>query len=440
MTTTTTKIIHEQEDDASGPFEGPEKLLEIWFDCGAFRGDGGLRKVSRSEWENMLQLVNCQILSVIIGDSIDAYLLSESSLFIAPHRLILKTCGTTTLLLGLERILDIAKDRCGLNPKHVFYSRKAFMFPERQRGPHRHWQQEVQVLDKFFGPGSAYTVGRMNGDHWLLYMSSKHDEHDEKALSRTPHLSSPDITLEILMTNLHPDNCRAFFLSDLNITGHEAGKRLSDSLGISTLFPNIALDAFLFTPCGYSANATWSDSHSSDRYFTIHVTPEDGISYASFETNASYASSNELRHLIQRVVHIFNPGKLSSTLFVGVGENEEIDIKPSNEFSNSLLDNYTRTDRINYEFSGYDREWEAICWTITLILFMHSRLRLLSTVVTALSYQNHQNHHQHYNYYYIEAHVGLIQAIITLAHLAAYRCVSHPILETPALAIHTDHC
>lgn len=40
---------------------------------------------------------------------------SESSLFVAPHLIILKTCGTTLNLLGLEKILEIARVYCGLD-------------------------------------------------------------------------------------------------------------------------------------------------------------------------------------------------------------------------------------------------------------------------------------------------------------------------------------
>lgn len=40
---------------------------------------------------------------------------SESSLFVAPHVIILKTCGTTLNLLGLHRILEIANQYCGLS-------------------------------------------------------------------------------------------------------------------------------------------------------------------------------------------------------------------------------------------------------------------------------------------------------------------------------------
>ena len=66
------------------PFEGPEKLLEIWFAQGpsyvpdastAPDGKSGLRAVEREVWEEMLNIVKCKILSVIYGEETDAYLL-----------------------------------------------------------------------------------------------------------------------------------------------------------------------------------------------------------------------------------------------------------------------------------------------------------------------------------------------------------------------------
>jgi hypothetical protein len=78
---------------------------------------------------------------------------SESSMFVWPHKLILKTCGTTTLLFGLKTILRIASEQCDLNAVwRCFYSRKAFMFPEKQVGPHRDWFKEVEFLNDVFGP------------------------------------------------------------------------------------------------------------------------------------------------------------------------------------------------------------------------------------------------------------------------------------------------
>lgn len=80
----------------------------------------------------------------------------ESSLFVAPHVLILKTCGTTLNLLGLYRIIEIAREYCGFNNVwRCFYSRKSFFFPERQQGPHRDWRDEVQFLDSVFGKSKS---------------------------------------------------------------------------------------------------------------------------------------------------------------------------------------------------------------------------------------------------------------------------------------------
>lgn len=68
----------------SCPFEGPEKLLEIWFAPSpahvpdahtAPSGRSGLRAVDRQVWEDMLAIVQCKVLSVIEGAEMDAYLL-----------------------------------------------------------------------------------------------------------------------------------------------------------------------------------------------------------------------------------------------------------------------------------------------------------------------------------------------------------------------------
>lgn len=66
----------------SPPFEGPEKLLEIWFEPPeAPTGDSerrGLLAVPREKWESMLDIVRCKVLSVIEGQELDAYLLRSA--------------------------------------------------------------------------------------------------------------------------------------------------------------------------------------------------------------------------------------------------------------------------------------------------------------------------------------------------------------------------
>lgn len=405
---------------ASAPFEGPEKLLEIWFAPSAAyvpaldnacEHKTGLRTVSRQTWEDMLDIVKCKVLSVIEGTEMDAYLLSESSFFVSPHRLILKTCGTTLNLLGLPRILEIAAQEAKLTTVYrFFYSRKSFMFPERQLGPHRDWKQEVEYLDQIFTNGSAYTVGKVNGDHWLLYLTSAEGypavipPHHTPVETEDRHV---DYTIEILMSDLSLKARQPFFFLDPvegdGVTPSSLAGELSEKLGITNIFPPTLthLDAYAFQPCGYSSNALikwgheslendfdWSPTtangqpgirHSGEGYYTIHVTPEEGWSYASFECNVPLSSKvshdgkiPDLMALIKRVVNIFEPGRITLTLFISSEDNDtgnetaieaaqrafkvaltESPIAPCQTQKNEAR-MYKRTDKINYEFGGYD--------------------------------------------------------------------------------------
>lgn len=67
-----------------GAFEGPEKLLEIWFSPSSKKlmthqhidkKTKGLMCVPRDIWEDMLAIVKCTVLNVISHDQVDAYLL-----------------------------------------------------------------------------------------------------------------------------------------------------------------------------------------------------------------------------------------------------------------------------------------------------------------------------------------------------------------------------
>ncbi|KAF9519243.1 hypothetical protein BS47DRAFT_83764 [Hydnum rufescens UP504] len=420
------------QDNGSCPFEGPEKLLEIWFERRAPHSSTGLRTVDRLVWEEMLSIVKCKVLSVINGREMDAYLLSESSFFVFPHKLILKTCGTTLNLLGLPRILAIAKEQCGYEkPWRCFYSRKSFMFPERQIGPHREWREEVEYLDSYFDDGAAYTVGKFNSDHWLLYITSPPDEDppevDEgedttyndrtvasvaSSLTLSPSFLGQDYTIELLMTKLAAPARRPFFFPDLvdyppptdlsptasSFCSHRAAA-VSSQLGIDSIFPSMLtkLDSYAFEPCGYSANGLVGsgEQNGGEGYYTIHVTPEEGWSYASFECNVPVKptvnnsreygvdadidgeagihetpASNkvdqfpDLETLVQRVVDIFQPGHLSLTLFVSSsssndksfdGESDIMIESAHKVFRQALIPRgYKRTDKINYEFGDYD--------------------------------------------------------------------------------------
>lgn len=281
------------------------------------------------------------------------------------------------------------------------------MFPERQLGPHKEWKAEVQYLDSFFPNGAAYNVGKVNGDHWLLYMTKPQtaradtpralDGFQPRRAEQFDPTKGNDYTIEILMTHLSPTASEPFFSPgfDEENTPASHAQALSSATGISDLFPPhlTTLDAYSFSPCGYSSNALlkWSKPPSDDKchnptegegYYTIHVTPENGWSYASFECNVPLPtcptheanSIPDLQTLIRRVVRIFRPAKLSLTLFISnVGNNGteggegmsaveaaqrafRLALTSPSEANGGREGDliYQKTDKINYEFDSYD--------------------------------------------------------------------------------------
>lgn len=341
--------------DSAASFEGPEKLLEIWFASSHDKlptsaHSRGLMAIPCEKLAGMLDIVQCKVLSTIQSSTVDAYLLSESSMFVFPHKIILKTCGTTMLLIGLSKLLELAHE-VGLHKVHrVFYSRKSFMFPDRQPQPHRSWDDEVSYLNTYFGNGSAYLVGMINGDHWHLYLTSP--DRDVNDTSDTA-----DETLEILMSDICPVNARQFYSNAVaqtqgagpmpNISeGHILGMTVARSSGLSDVFhathPDAKLDAYVFDPCGFSANGVVPCDRAPNAYFTVHVTPEPVCSYASFETNVPCGSSP--KDVINSVVSIFRPGKFSVSYF---------DASPRKRQALEV-DGYLRKDRIMYDLADYE--------------------------------------------------------------------------------------
>ena len=480
---------------------GPEKLLEVWFCASpsalpAATAPNGLRIVPAQVWKDMLDLVNCKVLSVVESEHIDAYLLSESSMFVFPHKLILKTCGTTTLLSGLPKILEIAalvasfphavpEPTSGIataaTPYRVFYSRKNFLFPDRQRGPHRSWRDEVRSLDKLFLGGSAYMIGKMNGEHWYLYLTEPNTvltppatpdrvetktkvldlPNSQRVLEAHDRVDEPqDETLEILMTDLDEIKARQFYLDDasavaeghyfqstrkarkdaqehlgnigetgfstfhlhdsgyssksdysyegavdvfsntssdtddllvdekltfpqeLATEGHALGTVVSETCGLADVYPtakypDARIDAYLFTPCGFSANGVIpaSEGPNATHYFTVHVTPEPHCSYASFETNVpSQQTGRETAEVVEHVVSIFKPGRFSVTIFEAkVNINGDVDaamlaeLRIKNKLSMRMesIRGYRRVDRIVHDLEGYElvfRYYERLDW------------------------------------------------------------------------------
>ena len=73
-------------------FEGSEKRISVTFSAGTRTPAVGLRALTRTQLDTMLDLAACQIVSSRSNQHFDAYVLSESSLFVYPGALAVAGC------------------------------------------------------------------------------------------------------------------------------------------------------------------------------------------------------------------------------------------------------------------------------------------------------------------------------------------------------------
>ena len=83
----------------------------------------------------------------------------------------------------------------------------------------------------------------------------------------------PCLHPELRCNFLHPQASQFVRTSDFVSVKHTTA-----ASGIGSLLGNAQIDDYIFEPCGYSMNGLEGGAFS-----TIHITPEDGFSYASLE-------------------------------------------------------------------------------------------------------------------------------------------------------------
>jgi len=288
-------------------FEGYEKRLEVtFFEPSLFLDTQGkgLRALAKSQIDEILQPAECTIVSSLSNDQLDSYVLSESSLFIFPYKIIIKTCGTTKLLLSIEPLLRLAGE-LSLDVKSVRYTRGSFLCPGGQPFPHRNFSEEVSVLDGHFAKLGLNSVAYLMGNDdetkkWHVYSASSARSSNNKNV----------YTLEMCMTGLDKDKASVFFKNESG-----SGGSMTDNSGIREILPQSQICDFEFEPCGYSMNSVEGGAIS-----TIHVTPEDGFSYASFEAVGYDFTTMDLTHLVSKVLTCFEPKQFSVAVHSSLGQ------------------------------------------------------------------------------------------------------------------------
>jgi S-adenosylmethionine decarboxylase len=275
----------------------------------------------------------------------------------------------------MKEVIQVAPVCCGLHVvRDLFFSRKNFSRPEEQSFPHYSFDAEVAFLDDILSHrGIAYTLGRINGDAWHLYMLDHHstppgtpssglqspaslmssstttNDDDDNAPATPPATvvarTQPkaavmaDQTLEVIMTHLPLETMVQFY----KLHDFVDSKTTTKTSGIATIFPEAVTDEVMFDPCGYSVNGVLDDC-----YFTIHITPQPECSYVSFETNIH---TQPFTCVVNKVLRLFQPGRVSVSVFATEQSSPDAALHPT------ALHGYRPLDRQSCSLPHYTLDY-----------------------------------------------------------------------------------
>jgi S-adenosylmethionine decarboxylase len=267
-------------------FEGAEKKIELIVskECSS------LLDFELNFWEELVSLSQASILSKIENDYVKAFLLSESSLFVWKDRILMLTCGETKLVDSASFLISKLKE-CNIDC-FIFQRKNEY----RSYLQKTNFEEDAALLRQNL-EGQSLRFGPIHGHHNLLFHTKKiYNIHDD------------DSTSELLMYDIGKKVSEFLTREDL------CANDIREFLAVDKLLPDFIIDDFVFEPYGYSLNAI-----KDERYYTIHVTPQETSAYVSFETNINIEKqAKALDHFLE----ILSPSSFDLMTF-----NEKSDTK-----------------------------------------------------------------------------------------------------------------
>ena len=297
-------------------FEGSEKKAEIIINS---KHISLLRDFEDSFWSILVSKCDAKILSVISNDSVKAFLLSESSLFVWNDRILILTCGDTMLVNSVKYLLEHIDSNY---VKQVIYQRKNEYCSHLQSS---HVLDDTKILQKL-NAGRLLRFGQLDSHHSYLY----HLDNDYKG-------DPNDKTYELLIYNIIPE------LSKILTEPGIKSKDIRRILQLEEIIPGFQIDDFVFEPFGYSLNAI-----SGADYFTVHLTPQEHNSYVSFESNIN------LGKFIPIILNIFQPNSFDLITYNETDFKQYIEkLIPSNYNAKALVEKMLNCDYL-VNFASFD--------------------------------------------------------------------------------------
>jgi S-adenosylmethionine decarboxylase len=288
-------------------FEGSEKKIEVVVAREKIEGQC-LRLLGDSFWGKIVEDCNAQILSKISNDSVTAYLLSESSLFVWDDRFVMITCGTTVLV---NSIMSFLKKFDTSIIESLIFQRKNEYFSHLQKTS---FLDDIDNLQKMI-KGKSYRFGDLDGHHNYLFH-----------IDRPFKPAKEDKTSELLMYHIKGEAKEVFS------SQRQTLETIRNFFNFEELLPGFIIDDYLFDPFGYSVNAI-KDSY----YATFHITPEADTSYVSFETNLNNDEDPENRKLLGKVIEMFKPTTFDIVSF-NSDDNSDVQSSSCHQLVNQIKD------------------------------------------------------------------------------------------------------
>jgi S-adenosylmethionine decarboxylase len=225
------------------------------------------------------------------------------------------TCGKTKLVNAVPEIVKII-DKTDAS---FFYHERKKLSPSTSRSSG--FLRDIACLESLF-PGKIHRLGPAEQNHNHIYFSLNSKGRQKYSTTIELQMHEFDQNLNAIFSKQHSNNV-------------SRAEKLS---GLSSLYPDMNRDGFLFSPCGFSLNAI-----SGPSYFTVHVTPQAKGSYASVETNLVEKNYDEI---IEKVITVFSPRKFSAVLTTSVDKNSSCLHKTASDH----LNGYELIGKDHYEF------------------------------------------------------------------------------------------
>lgn len=252
-------------------FEGPEKKFELRIQT----DEQSFLDFPREFYLQLVHKAQAEILSEITNSHLQAYLLSESSLFVWKDRVLMITCGQTNLANAANFLL---KEINLESVDHFFYQRKNEFKAKLQPTS---FDDDCNLLSQSL-KGQAWRFGPEHGHHNSVFAYKNNS-------GLGPDFDTP--ATELFVYDLTQSVCSGL------IEFCQAGKGIAEFFGLQKHFPNYQLDEHYFRPAGYSINGINEES-----YFSIHITPQWEHSYVSLETNdPSIESRGTIEYFLERL-------------------------------------------------------------------------------------------------------------------------------------------